>query len=199
MLTSFTEQSSPYVAVRLARALANTGARVALLDADTSADGVSSMLNLQSYPGVADWLRDRYPDPSGLPLWSELGVAVVPIGSVDGRTADILTSDRFAEILYSIGDGFDYIIVTAAPVLTDAAALLLATHCDASVAVVELGTTTAPRVQAAADSFAAAGAQLIGAVAVAPEHNGRFPRHRKRLQPAPVSDPNPEPDLAPSP
>ncbi|MDH6676188.1 capsular polysaccharide biosynthesis protein [Rhodococcus sp. LBL1] len=204
MLTSFTETSSPSVAICLANALADTGARVALIDADTSDAGVSAMLDMQSYPGVAESLRGEYPDLSELPR-SQSGVSVVPVGSVDVRTADLLTSARFAEVLHGIGDGFDYVLVAVAPVLADAAALSLSTRCDTSVAVVELGTTPSPRVQAASEAFASSGSPLMGAVAVAQEPRSRFQRPTKSKQsnPDPVPDPDPEPeadpDLAPSP
>lgn len=180
MLTSFTERSKPCVAARLAKALADTGARVALIDADTSGDGVTARLDMQSYAGVAEWLRDQYPPLTELPLWSETGVSVVPLGSADERTPDLLTSERFADILSGLRERFDYVLVATAPVLTDSAALSLSAHCDATIAVVELGTTKAPRVRAAADSFAASGSGLIGAVTTVPARTRRFPQPKKR-------------------
>ncbi|MDM7486857.1 Wzz/FepE/Etk N-terminal domain-containing protein [Rhodococcus sp. CSLK01-03] len=179
MLTSFTEHSNPCVAARLAKALADTGARVALIDADTSGEGVTGRLDMQSYPGVAEWLRDQYPPLTELPVWSEAGVSVLPLGSADERTPDLLASDRFAGVLSGLGEHFDYVFVAAAPVLTDAAALSLSAHCDATIAVVELGTTKAPRLQAAADSFAKSGTGLVGAVATVPARTRRFPQPKK--------------------
>ncbi|SUE16995.1 protein-tyrosine kinase, C-terminal [Rhodococcus gordoniae] len=180
MFTSFTEESDPRVATRLAKALADTGARVALIDADTSGEGVTRLLDMQSVPGVAEWLRDEYPPLTEFPVRSESGVSIVPLGAADERTSDLLTTDRFAGLLSALEDRFDYILVVAAPVLTDSAALDISTHCDASIAVVRLGTTKAPRVQAAADVFGASGARLLGAVTTDTARTRRSVRARKR-------------------
>ncbi|USI91349.1 polysaccharide biosynthesis tyrosine autokinase [Rhodococcus pyridinivorans] len=180
MLTSFTEDSDPGVAARLAKSLADTGARVALIDADTSGGGITQFLDMRSEPGVAEWLRDQYPPLTEFPIWSEVGVSIVPLGAVDERTSDLLTSDRFTGILSVLGNRFDYILVVAAPVLTDSAALDVSMHCDASIAVVQLGTTKARRVQAAADTFRASRARLLGVVTTVPAHNRRSARARKR-------------------
>lgn len=180
MLTSFSERSDPSVAARLAKALADTGARVALIDADTSGDGVTALLGMQSEPGVAEWLRDQFPPLTELPVWSESEVSIVPLGTADERTADLFASDRFAGILSSLGERFDYILVATAPVLTNAVALSVSARCDASIAVVELGTTKAPRVRAAADTFGASGAELLGVVTTVPARAHRFPQPKKR-------------------
>jgi receptor protein-tyrosine kinase len=180
MVTSFAERSTPCVAARVAQALAASGVRVALIDADTSGNGATGPLDMTSDPGVAEWLRYQYPPVTELLVWPEAGVAVVPIGAADVRTPDLLASDRFAGILAGLGRRFDYIIVATAPVLADAAALSVSAHCDASIAVVELRTTKAPRLRAAAETFGAYGTGLVGVVATVPARTRRFSRPKKR-------------------
>ena len=166
LVTSFSGQSTPSVAVRLSQALVASGRQVVLVDADTSGDGVSAWLGMASGPGLADWMRTSQLSLDELVRTSVDGVGVVPLGAVDERTGDLLDSERFADLLTSLRARFDHVVVATAPATVEPAALTVSARCDGILAVVELGSTTGEQVRAAAASLDGPGSALIGAVAV---------------------------------
>jgi capsular polysaccharide biosynthesis protein len=176
LVTSFSGQSTPSVAVRLSQALVASGRQVALVDADTSGDGISACLGMASGPGLADWLRTPQLSLDELLRTSVEGVGVVPLGDVDERTGDLFDSERFAELLPSLQARFDHVVVATAPAAVEPAALAVSARCAGVLAVVELGSTTGEQVRAAAASLDGPGSALIGAVAVsAPSRQAALP------------------------
>ncbi|GAA4750076.1 Wzz/FepE/Etk N-terminal domain-containing protein [Actinomycetospora chibensis] len=181
LVTSFSEQSTPSVAVRFSQALGASGRRVALVDADTSGDGISACMDMASAPGLADWLRAPQLSLDELVQTSVDGVGVVPLGAVDERTGDLVDSERFAELLLTLRTRFDHVVVATAPAAVEPAALAVSAGCDGVLAVVELGSTTGEQVRAAAASLDGSGSALIGAVALGAPARRATLRSRKSL------------------
>lgn len=165
LFTSFSERSAPCAAVLAAKALAHSGRRVVLVDADITGGGVSQRLGTDSSPGVAEWLREEYTPLEELPS-VDAGFTLLPLGAVDAGTPHLLESEAFSALLARLETRFDCVVVDASPVLADGAALVLSNHCDATVAVVELGTSSTTRVRDAWQWYSGAGGRLIGVVGV---------------------------------
>jgi len=165
LFTSFSERSAPCAAVQVAKALARSGRRVVLVDADISGGGLSQRPGSHSSPGVAEWLREEYTPLDELPR-VDAGFTLLPLGAVDGATPHLLGSEAFLDLLARLEAGFDCIVVEASPVLADGAALVLSTHCDATVAVVELGTSSTTQIHDVWQWYSGAGGGLVGVVGV---------------------------------
>lgn len=164
LFTALSPQSEPEVAVGLARSLSDTGARVVLIDADTSGRGSSSRIPVGAAPGLAELLRNSSSAAEAVVVWHEAGISVLALGVLDSRTPDLLVSDRFAEIMSKLRSEFDYIVVEAAPVTAAADAIALSRACDATVGVIELGRTTSTQVRGAVATFGLDNPRLTGAV-----------------------------------
>ncbi|MBF6136759.1 protein tyrosine kinase [Nocardia otitidiscaviarum] len=164
LFTALSPHSEPEVALGLARSLADTGARVVLVDADTSGRGSSRRIPVGAAPGLAELLRNSSSTAEAVVLWPEVGISVLPLGVVDLRTPDLLASERFAEIMSKLRTEYDHIIVEAAPVTAAADAIALARRCDATVGIVELGRTTSAQVRGALATFGANDPRLAGVV-----------------------------------
>jgi capsular polysaccharide biosynthesis protein len=180
LLTSFSGRSTPGVALNLSKALARTGRRVALVDADTTGEGVSVSLGMISAPGVAECLRTPQPPFDELLRFSEEGIGLVALGAVDDCTSDQLSSTRFAELISYLKVRFDYVLVDGAPLAADASALALSSSLGRTLAVVQLGSTSVSSVRASAVSFEQSGSGLIGAVVVTPPTRKERRRQRRR-------------------
>ncbi|RDI55816.1 Wzz/FepE/Etk N-terminal domain-containing protein [Nocardia mexicana] len=170
LLTSLSDRSRPEVAIGLARTFADTGDRVVLVDADTTGEGSSGRVPVQATAGLSELLRHASPLDDAVTEWLEAGLSVLPIGVLDSRTPDLLASERFAEIMSKLRSEFDRIVVEGAPVATAADALALSRRCDATIGVVQLGTSTAPRVRGALATFGTD--RLTGTVAYSAPADG---------------------------
>lgn len=164
LLTSLSPHSEPDVAIGLGRALADTGASVVLVDADTSGQGSSKLIPVNAAPGLSELLRSSSSPVDAVTYWPEVGISLLALGGLDFRTPDLLDSDRFGDIMSKLRSEFDYILVEAAPVSTAADAIALARRCDATIGVIELGHTTSSQVRGALATFGHNNERLIGAV-----------------------------------
>ncbi|MBF6327870.1 GNVR domain-containing protein [Nocardia transvalensis] len=164
LLTSLSRRSQPEVSVGLARAFADTGHRVILIDADTTGHGSSGRVPVPTGAGVSELLRRSTPLDDAVTPWPDAGISVLPLGVMDTRTPDLLASERFTEILSKLRSDFDHIVVEAAPVTAAADAIVLARRCDATVGVVELGSTTSVEVRGALATFGPGDDRLTGVV-----------------------------------
>ncbi len=164
LLMSVSHDSVPGVATGLTEALAATGRRVVLLDADVSGGGVSARLKMVPEPGLAEWLSAASPQLDELLRWGPAGYAVLPLGAVDERTSDLLDSPRMADLLAQLQARFDHVVVDTAPIASDAAGLTLAPRCAAVLAVAELKSATLSGALAATTSLREVGAPLIGTI-----------------------------------
>jgi receptor protein-tyrosine kinase len=195
LLTSFSTHSLPAVAVRLSKALADSNRRVALVDTDITLNGASALLGMLGDTGVAEWLRTQETSVDELVHLSD-GVAVVPIGAADARTSDLLSSDRLVELVSQLKERFDFVLVDTAPASIDAAAVSLSSRLDATLAVVELGTTSQPQLRAAVEAIGGPSSGLIGAVVTS---EPRAERRRRDLAVGKPEAPSDAPILAATP
>lgn len=165
-VTSFSARSQPDVAIGLSHAMADAGRKVALVDANTSGNGSSARLPAQPDLGLADLLRTSCPVFEALTTWPDSDVGMLALGAADNHTCDLLSSQRFEDILASLQTKYDVIIVETAPVASAADALFVSHLCDATIAVVELRKTTVPEVRGAEATFEQGGDGLVGVVAI---------------------------------
>ncbi|MBF6064257.1 protein tyrosine kinase [Nocardia terpenica] len=170
LLTPLSRESLPELAIGLSRTLADTGDRVVLVDADTTGHGSSTHAPVRAETGLAELLRDSSPLDNAIVAWPEAGISMLPLGVIDSRTPDLLSSRRFAEIMTKLRTDFDHIVVEAAPVTAAADALALARRCDATIGVVELGPTTGNQVRGALATFGEGNARLVGIAVFSRQH-----------------------------
>ncbi|WP_330254624.1 Wzz/FepE/Etk N-terminal domain-containing protein [Nocardia sp. NBC_00565] len=163
LLTSLTARSEPEIAMALAKSFADTGRHVVYIDADTSGQGGSQKIVIGPTPGLAAVLAGSIPVSDALTGWPQAGVTVLPLGEADAHTADLLASDRFAAVVAKLRTDYEHVVIQAAPVAHAADAIALAPLCEHTVAVVELGSTTASQIRGALATFG--DNQLTGAVA----------------------------------
>jgi|GEM_PF-6667143 len=179
LLTALSRDSVPEVAIGLARTLADTGARVALVDADTTGAGSSAQVPVPATPGLTGLLRNDAPLDDAVTVWEETGIAVLPLGEMDLRTPDLLAGPRFAEVMSKLRIDYDHIVVQGAPVAAAADAITLAAHCDVTLGVIELGPTTSGQVRGAVATF---GPDLLTGAVVYSRPGGRARKLLARIR-----------------
>ncbi|MFI7667143.1 Wzz/FepE/Etk N-terminal domain-containing protein [Nocardia sp. NPDC049526] len=153
LLSSLSARSEPEIAMALAKSFADTGRHVVYIDADTSGHGGSQQIVLGAVPGLAGVLHGSLPVADALTGWPQAGVTVLPLGELDEHTPDLLASDRFAAVVAKLRTDYDHVVIQAAPVAHAADAIALAPLCEHTVAVVRLGTSTAPQIRGALATF----------------------------------------------
>lgn len=158
------EEGTTAVACGLAIAMAETGAKVALVDANLRTPGVSRYLALDTTPGLADVLTGATEVPDVLRDSLDGRLTVLPAGHHPVDPGEILASPALGETVRELTEQFDVVLVDAPPLHSVADAAVLSKVTDSALLVVRAGRTRIADVERSTDLLERVGATLAGAV-----------------------------------
>jgi succinoglycan biosynthesis transport protein ExoP len=168
------------VASNLAIALAQTGRRVLLIDADLRRASIHKTFSVAQGPGLSALAeRGRLLEEVAVML-EEVTVmtgipelSVIPAGEPPDNPAEILSSPWFAEFVKSASTAYDWVIIDSPPVMAVTDAVLIANVVGAVVFVVRAELTNGAIALNALEKLHAAHARFAGVVlnCVDLEHN----------------------------
>jgi capsular exopolysaccharide synthesis family protein len=158
------EEGTTAVACGLAIAVAETGAKVALVDANLRTPGVSRYLALDTTPGLADVLAGGAAVPEVLRDSLDGRLTVLPAGHRPADPGEILASPALGATVRELTERFDVVLVDAPPLHAVADAAVLSKVTDRALLVVRAGRTRIADVERSADLLERVGATLAGAV-----------------------------------
>ncbi|MBV9302520.1 MAG: CpsD/CapB family tyrosine-protein kinase [Acidobacteriaceae bacterium] len=127
--------------------------RVLLADFDLRRPNVHTALQIDSSPGVTDYLagqaamEDVVRKVAGMNLWLMTAGESVP------NPLELLNLKECKNLIDQLRTHFDWVILDTPPLLSAADANLLATMCDGTILVVRIGTTTYDAVTRALQSL----------------------------------------------
>jgi len=152
-------------AANMAAALAQSGHRVAILDANMRAPSLHRIFSVPSGAGLSDALTnaDVTLDSVIRPTRVD-GVMLVPAGTAMTNAADLLDSPRFDAIMRALRERFDTIVVDSPPALQVTDATVLAAKCDATIVVARGDHTRRSELASAVEVLRPAAACMLGVV-----------------------------------
>jgi succinoglycan biosynthesis transport protein ExoP len=148
----------------LAIALAETGARVALIDGDLRLPRVAEYMGIEGGVGLTDVLIGRAELADVLQKWGKGKLYVLPSGRVPPNPSELLGSAAMARLLASLTEQFDVVLIDAAPLLLVTDAAVLSKLCGGALLVVASGRTKRNELAAAVKALERVGSQLVGVV-----------------------------------
>ncbi|MFN8634421.1 MAG: CpsD/CapB family tyrosine-protein kinase [Chloroflexota bacterium] len=151
------------VLANLAITMAQSGKRVAMVDCDLRHPALHTVFGLTEQPGLTTMMLD---DQLAVPLQatSTPNVSLVAAGPLPPNPSELISSERFARVLASIGEEADIVLVDAPPVSSVTDASILATRVDGVLLVVDSGRTRRDTARRATDQLQRVGARILGAV-----------------------------------
>src|SRR5262249_43987004 len=121
----------------LSVALAQTGLRVLMIDADMRRPRVHEIFNLPQEPGLSNLLvGDCKPSEGIRRVGNVPNLWILPSGMIPPNPAELLGSKRFEEYLATLGEQFDWVVIDSPPVLAVSDASVLANLASGVVFVV---------------------------------------------------------------
>lgn len=148
-------------ALALAQNYARRGETVLLIDADLRRPVFKAHSNRQGLTKLLtndEPLRAHLLDTQFENLW------LLPCGPTPPNPADLLSSNRFVQVLREAGQQFDRVVIDGPPVLGLADAPLLAEMVGEVVMVVESNRTRARTAREALETLRTSGARILGVV-----------------------------------
>ena len=148
----------------LAVALAETGLRTLLVDADLRAPTQHAVFGLALEPGLSNLLTAREKAGAGIRSTAVANLSVVTAGKRPPDPTTLLGSKRFASLLKSWRDRFDWIVVDTTPVLPVTDAAIVASVVGDALFVVGTGTTSRRSAADAVADLKQLNVRVLGAV-----------------------------------
>ncbi len=152
------------VAVNLAISLAESSARVLLIDGDIRSPQIHKQLGGPMSPGLVDAVHGDWPLAGMIRATSIAGLSILPAGRARSARGELLPGATLRRILGELTQRFDVVIVDAPPVLPSATASVIGAVCDGVLFVVRAGRTEQAVGRDALDRLRRVGAHVVGAV-----------------------------------
>lgn len=153
------------VAVNLAITLAQIGRRVLLVDADLRKPRLHKLFRVANQHGLTHYLSGTGPlrtRPCETPV---PGLDVLPSGPLPPNPADLLDSERLAQLQRDFDvQGYDHVLYDSPPVLAVADPCILAGRVEAVVLVVQAGVTARDALAHAVGRLQQVKARIVGGV-----------------------------------
>lgn len=168
-------------AVNLAVALAQSGERVILVDADLRRPNVATMLGINGAVGLSDVIMGDAGVAASLQRYNDQ-LQVLPAGTLPPNPSELLGSQRMTRLLEELTGLADIVVFDAPPVLPVTDAVVLSAQTDGVALVLRHGTTTRATASESARRLLTVEADLVGFVlngaprAVA---DGRYVQYRR--------------------
>lgn len=167
------------VASNLAITVGQSGSRVVLVEADLRHPDLSGRLGIDGSVGMTDVLLERRTLDDAIVAWGDGLMDVLPAGPVQENPSGLLGSHRAVQLLATLRERYDVVILDAPAVLSVPDAAVLAKAADGALLVTRLNATRREDVARAAEAIRLAGGHLVGCVlAFVPtdRKGGRIPR-----------------------
>lgn len=149
-------------ATNLAIALAQTGLRVLLVDADLRRPRAAKVLGLERSVGVTTVLVGRTKLEESIQRHAASGIYVLASGPIPPNPTEVLQSRTAQALFQQLGQMFDMVIIDAPPLLPVSDAAVTARDVDGAILVVRHGSTSKEQLRQAAKRLLHVDAQVLG-------------------------------------
>lgn len=151
-------------ALNLAISLAQIGKRALLIDCDMRLPSIATKLGIPGVPGLSNILVQDQNIDAALRRVDEVGITVLPSGTIPPDPTYLLESNRMATLLGILKKYYEYIIVDLPPVNSVTDAAILAKQLDGMLVVVRHGVAEYREVNNMLSQLRMANARILGMV-----------------------------------
>jgi capsular exopolysaccharide synthesis family protein len=152
------------VACSLAISLASAGQRVCLVDADLRRPRLHRIFGVPNDLGLTSAVAGGHPLGELLRPTLVTGLSLLPAGHLPAHPAELLHSERFAELLHELRERFDRVVFDSPPLIPVTDGAVLASQLDATVLVARAFGSKKHTVRRSARILRDVDANVVGAV-----------------------------------
>ncbi len=151
------------VALYLAEAAAQSGKRTLLVECDMRRRSLANMLGAHARYGIHAVLSGQIPLEQAV-VGTPSGARFLDAEPRVPNPADLLQSKRFSQLVKTMEDSYDFVVIDTPPVGTFVDAAIVAAQADATALVIRENFTKRAEVLNALDQLRKADANVIGSV-----------------------------------
>ena len=153
-----------FISKNLGAVLAQSGKRVAIVDADLRKGHLHREFGMQREIGLSEYISGTASLGEIVKPTSVPGLSIVTTGQRPPNPSELLMHTHFGELLEQLGDLFDILIVDAPPILAVSDAAIIGRHTGATLMVVRAGSHPIREIEQAVKRLNQAGVQVKGFV-----------------------------------
>jgi capsular exopolysaccharide synthesis family protein len=162
--SSIGSEGKSTTSANLAIALADSGARVLLVDADLRRPRIAEYMNIEGSVGLTDVLIGRAEINDVIQPWGRGQLHVLPAGHIPPNPSEMLGSTRMTQIIAEFSRAFDVVIFDCPPLLPVTDAAILAKRVGGAILIVAAGRTQKNQLTGAIAALQSVGAPISGVV-----------------------------------
>ena len=157
-------EGKSHAIANLAVVLAETGARVALVEADLRRPRLAHLMGIEGVVGLSDVLIDRASLADVIQPWGTGNLTVLPAGQIPPNPSELLGSNKMQEVIDQLRETADYVLLDAPPVLPVTDAAILSTYASGSLLISSIGHTRQQDLEQAIYSLENVGGKVLGLI-----------------------------------
>ncbi len=162
--SSLPSEGKSTTAANLAIAMAESGVRVVIVDADLRRPRLDDVLGVEGAAGLTDVLIGRAELDDVIHPWGTGGLHVLPAGRIPPNPSELLGSARMRALVQDLASAFDYVVIDAPPLLPVTDAALLARLTDGALMIAASGRASRNQLRVALEALASVGGRTLGLV-----------------------------------
>jgi capsular exopolysaccharide synthesis family protein len=148
----------------LAIALAESGTRVLLVDADLRRPRVADVMGIEGAVGLTDILIGRAEIDDVVQPWGRGGLDLLAAGSIPPNASELLGSEAMRALLDSLSSAYDVVLIDAPPLLPVTDAAVVSKLVSGVLVVAAANRTRGQQLSLALDSLDRIDSKVLGVI-----------------------------------
>ena len=135
--SSIPSEGKSFVAINTAISLSLTGDRVALLECDLRKPKISRAMGIDNSIGISNYLIGKATEKDIIKAYKGIEtLSVIPSGPTPPNPAELLSNTIFSDLIISLKQRYDYIIIDTPPVAAVTDAKIIGAIADATIYII---------------------------------------------------------------
>ncbi|KAK0354413.1 hypothetical protein LTR94_012654 [Friedmanniomyces endolithicus] len=156
------ELGKSFISTNLATILAQSDKRVLLIDADLRRGYMHKYFNYDPKPGLTEYLNGQHELGSIVRSTEVENLSVISRGKSPANPSELLSTQKFAEMLTHLSSQFDHILIDTPPVLAVTDGIIISQYAGVNLVVARYAKTQMKELELTVNRFEQAGVKVNG-------------------------------------
>ena len=156
------ELGKSFITINLATILAQSDKRVLLIDADLRRSYMHKYFNYDPKPGLTEYLNGQQELDSVVRSTEVENLSVISRGKSPTNPSELLSTQKFADMLTHLSSQFDHILIDTPPVLAVTDGIIISQYAGVNLVVARYAKTQMKELELTVNRFEQAGVKVNG-------------------------------------